>query len=211
MFINEVTNDVAQKAVDVACNYLRKNQNLGLNVYLTVVEGNRTDGKGLREEFCNKYERLIKEKKPPHVIIDATKTGDSSDTIKMISAELAIPTVSASFGDLSIWSDISDKKKNYLLQVLPPADIFPEIIRSIVIYKNMTNAAIFYDTTFILDNRSKTLFENTTMMKHEIMPITSSKPAINEQLIKLKNSKINNYFILGTIKSIQSVLGEYQP
>ena len=49
MFVNEVGNDVASKAVDVAVNYIKKNPNLGLSVEIMAVEGNRTDSKGLLE------------------------------------------------------------------------------------------------------------------------------------------------------------------
>lgn len=49
VFVNEVGNDLAQVAVDVALNYIRKNPSLGLSVELLTVEGNRTDSKGLLE------------------------------------------------------------------------------------------------------------------------------------------------------------------
>lgn len=49
VYINEVGNDVASKAVDVALNYVKKNPNLGLSVDLVAVEGNRTDSKGMLE------------------------------------------------------------------------------------------------------------------------------------------------------------------
>lgn len=49
VYINEVGNDVAAKAVDVALNYVKKNPSLGLSVDLINVEGNRTDSKGMLE------------------------------------------------------------------------------------------------------------------------------------------------------------------
>lgn len=64
---------------------------------------------------------------------------------------MAIPTVSASFGqegDLRQWRDINDQKTKFLLQIMQPTDLIPEVIRSIVIYMNITNAAILYDETF---------------------------------------------------------------
>ena len=53
VFVNEVGNDVASKAVDVAVNYIKKNPNLGLSVEIMAVEGNRTDSKGLLEASKN--------------------------------------------------------------------------------------------------------------------------------------------------------------
>lgn len=49
VYVNEVGNDIAAKAVDVAVNYVKKNPNLGLSVEVMSVEGNRSDSKGLLE------------------------------------------------------------------------------------------------------------------------------------------------------------------
>ena len=38
-----------------------------------------------------------------------------------------------------------DEEKKYLIQIMPPADVIPEIIRSIVIFQNITNAGILFD------------------------------------------------------------------
>lgn len=45
MFTNEVDNDQATQAVEIALNYIKKNPSLGLSVKLTTVEGNRTESK----------------------------------------------------------------------------------------------------------------------------------------------------------------------
>lgn len=76
VFINEVGNDIAQKSVEVAVNYIKKNSNLGLSVELVTVEGNRTDSKGLLESICSKLAESIQTSTPPHVILDTTKTGE---------------------------------------------------------------------------------------------------------------------------------------
>lgn len=137
MFINEVGNEIAQKAVDVAVNYIKKMPSLGLSVEVMTVEGNRTDSKGLLESICTRYAESLQNGQPPHVIFDTTKTGVSSETVKSVSSALGIPTVSASFGqegDLRQWRDINEKKKGYLLQVMPPSDMLTEVVRSIVTY-----------------------------------------------------------------------------
>lgn len=176
----------------------------------TMVEGNRTDSKGLLESICTTYGDMIKSGKSPHVIFDATKTGTSSETVKSLSAALGIPTVSASYGqegDLRQWRDLPEKKKSYLLQVMPPGDILTEIVRSIVIYMNITNAAILYDDSFVVDHKYKALLQNIPT-RHVITAIAPSKQAITEQIVKLRNLDINNYFILGKLESIKQVLGE---
>jgi hypothetical protein len=75
VFINEVGNDVAQKAVNVAVDYVKKTSELGMSVEVMAVEGNRTDSKGLLESVCMKLAESIEKKTPPHVIFDTTKTG----------------------------------------------------------------------------------------------------------------------------------------
>lgn len=244
VFINEVGNEIAQKAVDVAVNYVKKMSSLGLSVEVLSVEGNRTDSKGLLEAICSKYADSITAGQPPHVILDTTKTGVSSETVKSVSSalgklfiknfttklmafskeklifrklnlicyifiNLGIPTVSASFGqegDLRQWRDISEKKKGYLLQVMPPSDVLTEIVRSIVTYMNITNAAILYDETFVVDHKYKALLQNIPT-RHVITAIAGDRER-SEQITKLRNLDINNYFILGTLESIKKVLGE---
>lgn len=93
----------------------------------------------------------IKNNQPPHIVLDTTISGVASETVKSLTAALGLPTVSASFGqegDLRKWRDITEQKKKYLIQVMPPADIIPEVVRSIVEYMNITNAAILYDESF---------------------------------------------------------------
>jgi glutamate receptor, ionotropic, invertebrate len=144
------------------------------------------------------------------VIFDTTKTGVSSETVKSVSAALGIPTVSASFGqdgDLRQWRDIPDKKKGYLLQVMPPSDVLTEIVRSIVIYNNITNAAILYDETYVVDHKYKALLQNIPT-RHVITAIAGDRER-GDQIMKLRNLDINNYFILGTLESIKKVLGEF--
>jgi hypothetical protein len=51
------------------------------------------------------------------------------------------------------WRSLDDAEKKYLIQIMPPADIILEIIRSIVIFQNITNAGILFD-----DSIGKTSF-----------------------------------------------------
>lgn len=94
---------------------------------------------------------MVSGKKPPHVVIDFTTTGVGSETIKSFTAALALPTVSGSFGqegDLRQWRGLTSNQKQYLLQVMPPADLLPESIRAIVTKQGITNAAIIFDEFF---------------------------------------------------------------
>lgn len=96
----------------------------------------------------------------PHLVLDTTMTGIASETVKSFTAALGLPTISASFGqegDLRQWRNINENEKEYLIQVCPPADIIPEIIRAIILNQNITNAAILFDNSFGTNIRSFTI------------------------------------------------------
>lgn len=70
--------------------------------------------------MCRVYDDAVKSGQPPHIIFDTTKSGLAADTVKSFSNQLAIPTISASYGqsgDLRQWRDISAQQKDFLLQV----------------------------------------------------------------------------------------------
>lgn len=102
--------------------------------------------------MCTRYQQSVTEDQAPHLVFDTTISGLASETVKSFTSALALPTVSASFGqegDLRQWREIkANNQEAFLLQVMPPADIIPEVVRSIVMYMNITNAAILYDDTF---------------------------------------------------------------
>uniref|UniRef100_A0A8W7P043 Ionotropic glutamate receptor C-terminal domain-containing protein n=1 Tax=Anopheles coluzzii TaxID=1518534 RepID=A0A8W7P043_ANOCL len=161
----------------------------------------------VNEKVCSKYGQSLSENRPPHLLLDTTLTGVSSETVKSFSLALGIPTVSASFGqegDLRQWRDLTPTKRGYLLQVMPPADMIPQVIRSIIIYMNITNAAILYDNTFVMDHKYKALLQNIPT-RHVITTIADDRDRAS-QIEKLRNLDINNFFILGSLASIKQVL-----
>lgn len=158
------------------------------------------------DSFCSTYGEMVSAGKSPHVIFDATKFGNASAAIKALLAPLGIPTVSASYGNLKPWEKLPEKAKQYLLQVLPPADILTEIISSIAIYMNMSSAAVLYGDSFILDHKITTLFPNVTK-RRVIEEIAESKQEITEQIKKIKQKDIKNFFVIGKLESIKLVLG----
>lgn len=94
---------------------------------------------------------MLENRAPPHIILDTTMTGLVSETVKSFTKALQIPTISGSFGqegDLRQWRDIDESQQNYFIQIMPPADVIPEIIRSIVINQNISNAAILFDHSY---------------------------------------------------------------
>lgn len=47
---------------------------------------------------CVNYNASIRNNKPPHLVIDTTINGVTSEAVKSFTAALALPTVSASYG-----------------------------------------------------------------------------------------------------------------
>uniref|UniRef100_A0A1I8NTP0 Ionotropic glutamate receptor C-terminal domain-containing protein n=2 Tax=Stomoxys calcitrans TaxID=35570 RepID=A0A1I8NTP0_STOCA len=193
--------------------YLKKNSNYGLSLRFDKIEANNIDAKALLESICIKYADSIDNNQPPHVVFDATKSGVASDTVKSFASALGLPTVSASYGqdgDLRPWRDMDESKQNYLLQVMPPADIIPEVVRSIVRNVNITNAAILYDGTFMMDHKYKSLLQNI-QTRHVITAVADGDIARADQIKRLRNLDINNYFILGSLKTITQILESLKP
>lgn len=87
----------------------------------------------------------------PHVILDTTITGTTSETVKSFASSIGLPTVSASYGqegNIRQWRNLDEKKRKYLLQIMPPVDVIPEVLRSIIKFMNISNAAILHDESF---------------------------------------------------------------
>lgn len=94
---------------------------------------------------------MLRSQAKPHLVLDTTMTGMASETVKSFTAALSLPTISGSFGqigDLRQWRNIDDEQQKYLIQIMPPNDLIPEVIRTIIINQNISNAAILYDESF---------------------------------------------------------------
>ena len=46
------------------------------------------------------------------------------------------------------WRTLDGEQLKYLIQISPPADIIQEVIRSIIIAQNITDAGILFDDSF---------------------------------------------------------------
>ncbi|XP_066145499.1 ionotropic receptor 25a-like [Euwallacea fornicatus] len=208
VFVNEEGNVVADKAINVVMNYIKKTTKLGLSVDLKRVVGNRTDSQNILDSLCATYQQMLDSNAPPHLVLDATRTGSASETVKSFTLALGLPTVSASYGqqgDLKQWRNLQPNEEEYLVQISPPGDIIPEIIRTLVLNQNITNAAILYDNAFVMDHKYKALLQNvaTRHLIDEINPDTSKIPEQLDSLVKLD---MKNFFVLGDLDTIQIVL-----
>lgn len=128
---------------------------------------------------CKTYDGMLKDQVKPHVVLDTTMTGMASETVKSFAAALSLPTVSGSFGqagDLRQWRHITDDQEKYLIQIMPPADLIPEVVRSIVINQNISNAAILYDESFGKDDIFSVHYYTTNVYVHIRQQTKSIRP-----------------------------------
>lgn len=73
------------------------------------------------------------------------------------------------------------------------------------------SAAILYDDTFVMDHKYKSLLQNI-QTRHVITAIAKDgKREREEQIEKLRNLDINNFFVLGNLQSIRMVLESVKP
>ncbi|XP_066155907.1 ionotropic receptor 25a-like isoform X1 [Euwallacea fornicatus] len=208
IFVNEEDNTVADKAINVVMNYIKKTTKLGLSVDIKRVVGNRTDSQNILDSLCATYQQMLDSNVSPHLVLDATRAGLASETVKSFTSALGLPTVSASYGqqgDLRQWRSIQPNEEEYLVQISPPGDIIPEMVRTLVLNQNITNAAILYDDTFIMDHKYKALLQNVAT-RHLIDEINQDPSKIPEQLDSLVKLDLKNFFVLGDLHTIQTVL-----
>ncbi|XP_034234148.1 ionotropic receptor 25a isoform X2 [Thrips palmi] len=208
LFVSDESNPVAEKALDVALNYVRRTASTGIQFdSFQRVIANTSDARTLLEALCEKYDNSLKTEKPPDLVLDFTQTGVTSETVKSFTHALALPTVSASYGqedDLRQWRFLADDQMKYLVQVSPPADMIPEVIRSIVLAWNISNAGILFDDSFVMDHKYKSLLQNVPT-RHLIAAVEDVRN-VKRQLTRLRELDIVNFFVLGRLATLKNVL-----
>ncbi|XP_043206928.1 ionotropic receptor 25a-like [Amphibalanus amphitrite] len=206
LFVNEKDNDVAVNAVDAAIKYIG-DQNMGIEVNKAMVEN--TEEPDLATDMCSTVKTGIDAGQPPHLVIDTTLSGTSSEIAKSVSKVLAIPTVSGSSGDpgdIRVWRDLSMEEQKYLIQVLPPMDSAIQVIRKIVMDQNITSAGIIFDDSFVMDYKYKSLLQNVPC-RHIISHLPSGNTsAALAQTSRFKQADLVNFFVLGDRDTVKMVL-----
>ncbi|XP_014257166.1 ionotropic receptor 25a isoform X2 [Cimex lectularius] len=208
MFVNDVRNELADLSFQVALEYVKRNRKLGVHVEgITKVVTEGSDAKAILEDLCHKLNESSAEGKFPHLILDTTMTGVTSESVKTFTAALNLPTISGSFGqagDLRQWRHLESEQLKNLIQINPPADIIPEIIRNIIQIQNITNAGILYDDSFTMEHKYKSLLLNMPT-RHIIADISDAR-SVRQQLNRFRELDIMNFFILGRLAMVKSVL-----
>jgi len=199
-------NMVAEKSIEAAMTYFEKNNGAKV-AKKSVVSVDGKEAYVTVEKVCAEIDAMLDAGTPPDLVLDLTKSGISSEVVKSLSLTLGLPTVAGALGeegDIREWRDLTDEQQQYLIQVRPPGDLLPAIIRDLAIASNITNAGILYDTTFVMDHQYKSLLLNMPV-RHIINKVKTSSTDLKKQLTRLDDMDINNYFILGNADTLKQV------
>ena len=93
----------------------------------------------------------------------------------------------------------------YLIQVMPPADLVPEVIRQICLSTNVSNAMILFNDNFVMDHKYKSLLLNVPT-RHVMMELEENFERAMEQITRLRDLDIVHFFILGNEETITLAL-----
>ncbi|XP_014218148.1 ionotropic receptor 25a-like [Copidosoma floridanum] len=207
--INDAENDVANKSVTNALKMLKeKSPNKLGKVYVATV--NASGSTETLDSICPVWKSALQEKDEniPDFVLDTATYGLGAETVNRFTAFLGIPTLSAQYGqdgDMLGWRDITKEQQQYLVQVMNPVDLMPEVVRQQCSTFNISNAAILFDDTFVMDHKYKSLLLNVAT-RHVMVPAKAPGIALERQITMLRNLDIVNFFILGSDGLISAAL-----
>lgn len=207
--INDEANKVANSSIIAALETIKeKYPNYLGEVWSVQVNG--SDVNDTLDRICKPWDSAVKKggTRVPDLVIDTTTAGLAAKISNSFTAALGIPTLSAQYGqegDLLYWRNLNTDQESYLIQVMPPTDLIPEVIRQLCIQLNITNAAILYDHNFVMDHKYKSLLLNVPT-RHVINEASQQVMEMRTQLPRLRDLDIVNYFILGDENTINIAL-----
>ncbi|XP_074095808.1 ionotropic receptor 25a [Cotesia typhae] len=198
--INDEENDIGNNSVKNALVTIKDKEPSVLGNVI-VVQINGSDPKAALDKICTAWDPAVRDGGPgvPDLVLDITRGGYGAETVCSFTAAVGVPTFSAQFGqknDLRPWLDLNDDQQKYLIQIMPPADLIPEAIRQLCSDMNITNAAIIFDTGFVMDHKYKSLLLNIPT-RHVIVRAKTTDKEVSDQLQRLRNLDIVNFFLLG--------------
>ncbi|XP_020709243.2 ionotropic receptor 25a-like [Athalia rosae] len=214
LVINDEKNDSANKSVANALEELKEQRRDLFIGDISVVQINGSDPQGTLISICGVWDTAVRQNsnKIPDLILDTTMIGPGSRTVNSFAAAMGLPTLSAQFGHgngLGKWKNFKANQANYLIQVMPPADLVPEAIRQLVITMNVSNAAILFDDNFVMDHKYKSLLQKVPV-RHVIVKAKEAGSQMTKQLSKLRNLDIVNFFVLGGPETLRAALDAAQ-
>ncbi|XP_068974196.1 ionotropic receptor 25a [Bombus flavifrons] len=207
--INDEANKVANSSIIAALETIKEKYPNYLGK-VWIVQVNESDVNDTLDRICKPWDSAVKKGGTgvPDLVIDTTTAGLGAKISNSFTAALGIPTLSAQYGqegDLLYWRNLNTDQESYLIQVMPPTDLIPEVIRQLCIQLNITNAAILYDHNFVMDHKYKSLLLNVPT-RHVINEASQQVMEMRTQLPRLRDLDIVNYFILGDENTIDIAL-----
>lgn len=103
------------------------------------------------------------------------------------------------------WRDLTDDQLGYLIQVMPPADLAPEVVRQLCLSTNVSNAMILFNGDFVMDHKYKSLLLNVPT-RHVMVDIEETLEKATDQITRLRDLDIVHFFILGNEETISMAL-----
>ena len=97
--------------------------------------------------------------------------------------------------EFSEWNQLTSEQAEYLVQVRGPHDLFQYIVRDLVTVTNVSNAAILFDDTFMMNHHFKNLLLNMPV-RHMFNKLMPSNGSLAEQIKRMTSMEIKNFFIL---------------
>lgn len=208
--INDEANEIANASVEAALKTLRDKYNGHLGQVYTV-QANGSDPQDSLRRICDAWERAIgtgDTGRAPDFVLSTAIAGWTVEASNSFSSALGLPTLSAQYGqeeDSRYWNNLDHEKRSYLVQVMPPADLLPGIIRKLAIYLKITNAAILFDRNFDMSHKYNGLLLNVPT-RHVINDIARNVDDMKEQFSRMRDLDVVNYFILAEGRTIDMVL-----
>ncbi|CAG7722783.1 unnamed protein product [Allacma fusca] len=145
----------------------------------------------------------------PDLVVDLTKFGIPSESVKVVTRSMQVPTVSASVGqpgDIREWRNLKDSEVKYLIQVSPPTDNAIQVVRSLAIHQKFQNLVIMFDDGYEMFHHHRGLLKDTST-RHIMIEIPKIKADLKHQLVRLKKAGYKNFFVATMeLKTIEFVL-----
>ncbi|XP_066596755.1 ionotropic receptor 25a [Prorops nasuta] len=198
--INDERNIIANKSVENALKKIQEDspEILGKVYTVTINDNNMNDA---LDKICSVWDSSVKSslKGMSDLVLDLTVTGPIAELTNSFTAALGLPTLSAQYGqagDLRYWRNLNSDKSGYLIQVMPPADVAPEVARQLAVRLKIFNAAILFDDNFIMEHKYKSLFLNIPT-RHMISRVGQTVEDVKSQLSRFRDLDIVNFFVFG--------------
>ncbi|KAH0555582.1 hypothetical protein KQX54_020271 [Cotesia glomerata] len=202
-------NELANQSIDIALADIRAKDPTVLGNVI-IVQLNESDPKEVLEQVCGVWDSAVKNGTSgvPDLVLDTTRSYFGAKTVNVFASFLGIPKISARYGqrsDVKHWQDLTVNQTNYLVQIMPPVNLISKAFRQLDCEKNVSNVAIIVDDTYAMDQMYKGLLQNISS-RHIIVQAEADNPDIEQQLDRIRDLDVVNYFVLGNENTLTNYL-----